>query len=257
VKRIFAIGDIHGAYLALVQCLERSGFDFKNDILIVLGDIVDGWSGTYQCVELLLKVKNLICIQGNHDDWFLTYLNTGLHPVNWMQGGRGTAESYLREISKAHMIESTRYMGYITALNPGDVPQTHIDFFKKQIGYYELMTEKEYYCFVHGGFDKDYAIEYQSPMILMWDRNLWDQAIAFDSKKLDNVNGFTKIFIGHTRTTGWRNPECKPLYAGGVWNLDTGAGWSGKLTIMNIETEEYWQSDVVQTLYPDETGRRR
>ncbi len=26
--KIFAIGDIHGAYKSLLQCLERSGFDF-------------------------------------------------------------------------------------------------------------------------------------------------------------------------------------------------------------------------------------
>lgn len=40
-----------------------------------------------------------------------------------------------------------------------------------------------------------------------------------------------------------------------VWNIDTGAGWSGKLTIMDIDTKEYWQSDFVKELYPDEKGR--
>jgi hypothetical protein len=35
------MGDIHGAYKALKQCLKRSGFDFHKDMLIQLGDIVD------------------------------------------------------------------------------------------------------------------------------------------------------------------------------------------------------------------------
>ena len=28
-----------------------------------------------------------------------------------------------------------------------------------------------------------------------------------------------------------------------VWDLDTGGGYEGKLTIMNVHTKEYWQSD--------------
>ena len=28
-----------------------------------------------------------------------------------------------------------------------------------------------------------------------------------------------------------------------------GAGWSGKLTIMDIETKKYWQSDLTPNLY--------
>ena len=42
-----------------------------------------------------------------------------------------------------------------------------------------------------------------------------------------------------------------------VWNLDTGAGFYGKLTILDIETKEFWQSDVVKAIYPLEQGRNR
>ena len=40
--RTFVMGDIHGAYNALLQCLKRSGFDYENDQLIQLGDVADG-----------------------------------------------------------------------------------------------------------------------------------------------------------------------------------------------------------------------
>ena len=40
-----------------------------------------------------------------------------------------------------------------------------------------------------------------------------------------------------------------------VWNLDTGGGWLGKLTIMDIDTKQFWQSDFVYELYPEEKGR--
>lgn len=29
----------------------------------------------------------------------------------------------------------------------------------------------------------------------------------------------------------------------------------GKLTIMDLDTQEYWQSDLVKELYPNEKGR--
>jgi hypothetical protein len=36
--KTYAIGDIHGAYKALMQCFELSEFDYKKDRLIVMGD---------------------------------------------------------------------------------------------------------------------------------------------------------------------------------------------------------------------------
>lgn len=252
--RTLVVGDIHGAHLALKQCLERCNFSYEEDRLIVLGDIVDGWSGVYDVVEELLKM-NTIYIIGNHDEWFIDYINTGMHPCLWNQGGQGTAVSYLREIDKEDMIERG-LVGWRCALNPGDIPDSHKRFFRSFTTNYKIQTEKDYICFVHGGFDRDYNIDYQHPSILMWDRALWDQAQVCTSKKLQNVDGFTKIFIGHTHVDGKKNVECLPLYRAGVWNLDTGAGWSGKLTIMDVNTEEYWQSDLVTELYPDELGRR-
>ena len=51
--KTFAIGDIHGAYKALVQCLERSKFDYDNDRLIVMGDVVDGYPDVKRCFDEL------------------------------------------------------------------------------------------------------------------------------------------------------------------------------------------------------------
>ena len=59
MKRL-VIGDIHGAYRALVQVLDRAGFDPKKDLLVSLGDVCDGWSETKQCIDYLMTVKNLV-----------------------------------------------------------------------------------------------------------------------------------------------------------------------------------------------------
>ena len=34
--------------------------------------------------------------------------------------------------------------------------------------------------------------------------------------------------------------------------MDTGAGWHGLLSAMDIDTKEIWQSDIVKRIYPDE-----
>jgi serine/threonine protein phosphatase 1 len=236
--RTFVIGDIHGAHKALVQCLERCGIDRENDRLITLGDICDGWPEVRQCVDELLTIKNRIDVLGNHDEWLRRWLTTGRHPDNWTQGGNGTICSY-----------DTRGDYWP---NPEDVPASHWKFFMHQRLYY---ADKENRCFVHGGFDRTLLLEdqaHETPMTLYWDRNLWDDAKEFKSEGvLDTADGFAEIFIGHTAVR-----EAKPLYFSGVWNLDTGAGWKGKLTIMDVDTHEYWQSDLVPSLYPDERHGR-
>ncbi len=40
-----------------------------------------------------------------------------------------------------------------------------------------------------------------------------------------------------------------------MWNLDTGAGFTGPLTLMDVDSKVYWQSDEVHTLYPGEDPR--
>lgn len=100
---IFVMGDIHGAYKAMVQCFDRSGFDPGTDTLIQLGDVVDGHPEVFECVELLLTVSNLIAIRGNHDGWFEEFFDTDLHPVFCTYGGRSTLISYLDHAEKKGM----------------------------------------------------------------------------------------------------------------------------------------------------------
>ena len=258
---MFVIGDIHGCYLGLKQCLERSGFDYDNDMLISLGDICDGWEHVYEVVEELLKIRYLCLIKGNHDSPFLEYMTTGIHPWKWSQGGYGTAKSYLRQIGKEDMITPTSPNGaYITPLNPGDIPESHRQFFNSQIAYF---IDDQNRLFTHGGFNRHFSIKEQPGYIFEWDRDLWLSALSFNSMnrsiakkaKFKIKDNFSEVFIGHTSTIQWG--DLKPMKCANIWNLDQGAGWYGKLTIMNVDTHEYWQSDIVTQLYPDEIGRKR
>ncbi len=233
--RKFVMGDIHGAHKAMIQCLELSKFDKEKDLLIQLGDIVDGWSDVYECVEELLSIKNLIAIKGNHDEWFNQFCRYSVHPVDFQQGGNGTRDSY------------NKHFGI------HNVPESHKKFFDKQHLYY---IDGENRCFVHGGFDRYEPFKGQAEHKYYWDRDLWQSAQSCTgNQKLNTATFFEEIYIGHTHVDGTKNPTCVPLTSGGVTNLDTGAGWAGKLTIMDIDSKEYWQSDLVTRLYPNDKGR--
>ncbi len=81
---------------------------------------------------------------------------------------------------------------------------------------------------------------------VMWSKNRKD--------KNRTMGDFNKVFVGHTSTSRL-DPTLKPVKACNVWALDQGAGWEGRLTLMNVETEEYFQSDIVKELYPNVKGR--
>ncbi|MEX0273418.1 MAG: hypothetical protein AB3N16_03470 [Flavobacteriaceae bacterium] len=40
-----------------------------------------------------------------------------------------------------------------------------------------------------------------------------------------------------------------------VWNIDAGAAFMGRLTVLDVASKQYWQSDPLPQLYPNERGR--
>jgi serine/threonine protein phosphatase 1 len=95
-----------------------------------------------------------------------------------------------------------------------------------------------------------------------WDRTLLEMALTMDKriKKDSNLYPkrlllFNEIYIGHTPTLHY-NIEI-PMQGCNVWNIDTGAGFYGKLTCLDTQTKAFWQSDAVQEFYPEEKGRNK
>lgn len=242
-NRTLIIGDIHGGFRALVQVLERAGIQ-PSDKLIFLGDYVDGWSESRQVIEHLMqldKTNECIFIRGNHDTWCEDWLNNGDAPEQWLNhGGKSTIKSY------GDANEQTKKL--------------HLDFFQNMKNYYIDEQNKLFihagYSSMHGPEKEVYASNYR------WDRTLWEMALVAD-KHLDKdsklypnrLKLFNEIFIGHTPTTNYDVEE--PMNAINVWNVDTGAAFTGKLTVLEESTKHFWQSDNVMTLYPNEKGRNK
>jgi serine/threonine protein phosphatase 1 len=226
--RTFVIGDIHGAFTALMQCLAKADFDYNRDTLIALGDVCDGWPETAQCIDELLKIKRLIYILGNHDLWTIEWARKGIAPEIWLeQGGSATVASYPQGMPTAHQkLLATAYQYYILGKS----------------------------IFVHAGILPDMELEYQGQDIFLWDRSLCRLALKLKKEGMERPLGsFQEIFLGHTPTS--RMGELRPIKCCNVWMMDTGAAWEGCLTIMDINTKQYFQSDPVWKLYPGIKGR--
>lgn len=252
--REFVMGDIHGAYKALKQCLENARFDYLKDRLIQLGDITDRHGEVYECIEELLKIKNLVSIRGNHDDWFDEFCQTGRHPANWIHGGIATVRSYLKHFLKKRLPTNLQEYEMAALLKPGHIPEKHVRFFANMLLYH---IDENSRCYVHGGFNRFLPFTGQSPSTYYWDRELWKSTLEWQIDEKSNPDKepfkiktrFKEIFIGHTPTTLWNISV--PMNGANVYNLDTGAGQAGRLTIMEVETKEFWQSDPVGELYPN------
>jgi serine/threonine protein phosphatase 1 len=205
---------------------------------------VDGWSESAHVIDYLLGLSTTLpCIflKGNHDEWCQEWLRTGIIPQGWMHnGGVQTLNSY--------------------NLTDDGTKNEHLRFFERMPYYF---IDEESRLFLHAGFtDPGGPMEEQPVNTCAWDRTLWETAVMMD-RRVKNDPGlspkkfrlFKEIYIGHTPTLHFDTD--KPLHACNVWNLDTGAGFSGKLTVMDIDSKAYWQSDKLQRLYPGETGRNR
>lgn len=241
MNRTLVIGDIHGGYKALLQVFDRANVTAE-DTLIFLGDYVDGWSESDKVVELLLKLKDrqkCIFLRGNHETLLVKWIKTRESNKVWEFNG---GDASIRTYSK---------------LSEKDI-QRHLDFFNSLDNYY---IDEQNRLFVHAGFTNPKGIEAEFfEEYLYWDRTLWELAMAMvPNLKEDNVQyprrlkHHKEIYIGHTPVTLFGFTE--PQHFANVWNIDTGAAFLGKISVLDIDTKEFWQSDSVASLYPEEEGR--
>jgi serine/threonine protein phosphatase 1 len=243
MNRTLVIGDIHGGLKALQQVLQKAAVT-NTDTLIFLGDYVDGWSQSAQVMEYIIQLNKqqpCIFIKGNHHAWTEDWSRTGNADKTWLlHGGQETVESY--------------------ALFSDEAKQQHLNFFETMKMYY---IDEQNRLFIHAGFTSMHGpVNEFHNSNYTWDRTLWEMALTMDKHiKKDSLlfpkrlKLFNEIYIGHTPTLYY--DVYVPMQGANVWNIDTGAAFTGKLSVMDIDTKQFWQSDEVYTMYPGERGRNK
>jgi serine/threonine protein phosphatase 1 len=217
---VYAIGDVHGCYDALVALERKIVADAAalpgRKVMIMLGDYVDRGANSARVLDHLLEPPpegfERICLAGNHEMLMLDAVDGSLSLQEWAQmGGVPTLRSY--GIDYTHMI-SMLAPGERLALVRRQIPQEHVEFLRGL----PILIDARSHLFVHAGIRPGLSIEAQSDRDLMFIR----------SEFYDQAHLLTRWVVhGHT-------PVARAGLEGRRLNLDTGAFQSGRLTAARI-----------------------
>lgn len=210
--QIVAIGDVHGCAKTLKTLWKRLE-PYEDYVHLFVGDYIDRGPDSKEVIDFLLEVKQdrkTVFLRGNHELMLLHSLKTG-SSRNWMMnGGQSTLDSY----------------GKNTSLS--DIPDSHIDFFKKTRLYYE--TEK--YFFVHAGIPPSMTVEEAKEDKSTHDYFYWGR---------EHLNAFEPpwektVVFGHT-------PQPFPIQQSRMIGIDTGCVYNrpglGKLTAVRLPEKKF------------------
>lgn len=260
---VWAIGDLQGCYDATCRLLERIGFDPARDQLWFCGDLVNRGGQSVQTLRLVHSLRaNSLTVLGNHDlsllaiserreeeqrkvnpdlqgvlfapdrEELLGWLRTQklLHVdrrLGWMMVHAGLHPKWTTQMAEKHAREvderlASDQRGRLLKNMYGDAPAwnpglTGVDRHRAIIN----ICTRLRYCTPRGriSFEDKGAPGTQPPGFYPW------------YEVPGRVERDLKIVCGHWSTLG--------LFIGhGVHAIDTGAVWGGKLTALQLDTDE-------------------
>ena len=255
--RRLCLGDIHGMYSKLTDVLNRCNFS-SSDTLYCVGDLCDRGKENLKTLQFLMNLKNFYPVIGNHDIWLAEYLSYKM-PENTFQiwayhnGGMNTFLEFLDIIDeeKLKIYNWLKNIPYMIELDNKIIIHTPTPkkvFKRLKTGY--NLEEITLANIKESGLLQDE----------IYDDELWSRKVIACSKyvndKQKHKNFFETqfnskspiVFSGHT-------PLIEPIYDENmnICLIDTGSFATkekneidGHITVIDIDTFEYWQNDNTQ-----------
>lgn len=223
--RDLAVGDIHGHFQRLQQCLDSVGFNPAVDRLFSVGDLVDRGPHSAQALDWLSQPW-FHAVQGNHESL----------AINHLRGGRLDLDMYRAAGG-----------GWFLDL-PTDQQRPFVDAFLEMPIALEVQTHDGPVGLLHA--DSPFACwEALRASLLDDDDPRIREVCQWSRRRLKEgddarVEGLRALLVGHT-------PVLKVKVLGNVWHLDTGGWSSGCFSLLDLATLE-----VVSPM-PDEPAQRQ
>lgn len=221
---IYAIGDIHGCLDHLLRAEDKIATDIEVSgqagPVILLGDYVDRGPASAQVLDHLGQPSNLglkrVALCGNHDHIFRQFIDDPDAHLEWLAlGGEQTLLSYGIDIHRIGLRQRGRNARLKEALE-GAVPASHKQF----LDALPVSLKIGSYLFVHAGIRPGISLEQQSEEDLIWIREPF----------LSVGPSLPALMVIHGHT-----PYPAPNLGPGRIGIDTGAFYSGKLTVLKID----------------------
>ena len=219
---VFAIGDIHGSYIALTTLLDKLTSKSKEHSYVFLGDYVNKGSRSREVIEYLIdfsKYHQCIFLRGNHEILMLRARSGLTDFKDWLQqGGDKTLESYHSNQRNWKAV----------------IPKNHWQFLEDTLPYFQWKNN----LFVHAGLEADKVLKKQGQNVLFWNKNTTPTRYKKDKR----------VFCGHTVQKSGRVANFQHTVL-----LDTFAWGGGWLTAMNVKSGKYYQTNNSGVLRRDRT----
>lgn len=239
MKRLIAVGDIHGQYQMLIE-LMTSIAPGDEDQLVFLGDYIDRGPESPAVIDWMINFKQrypqTVFLRGNHEQMLLDAIAAAERKINGRNNfvddflalkGRGLPTPVFYFVSCGGRETLVAYQDDSVVADPcsalNSIPQDHIDFYNET----QFFWNYQRYLFVHAGVDpKDMTGEKRQNDAFLWQRKpLWKR-----------VKGWDKVVVhGHT-------PVHEPLISETEINLDTGAGYNACLTACDVLRMHFWHT---------------
>lgn len=213
-QNIYVVGDIHGCYSLLMGELANLNFNFDQDLLISVGDIVDKGPQSYECLELIDK-KWFTMVRGNHEELCI----------------QGNYNSYFRKIHEKYGGE------WFYALEDKTRSQIVAQLKKLPI-MLELHTRRKKIGILHGDMRLDNwdalkaHVEMKNSEVsntfLSYADVLWGRSRIKNREDYGTVQNIDEIYLGHTVVETM-------LKLNNCFFIDTGAYQSNHLTLVKLD----------------------
>lgn len=273
----YIVGDIHGCFFEFRALLNQVNFKPQQDTLWITGDLVARGTSSLSVLRYVRSLgKSVRIVLGNHDLRLLAVyagiirnkkkdrLNELLEAsdfdqlINWLryqpilqidthlklimthagispQWNLVTAQNCAREVESA--LTSDNYHVFLNAMY-GDMPNYWDPKLKglSRLRFITNVLTRMRYCFPNGQIDMNCKSqpEYAPNFLKPW----------FDLKRL--IDKDYAIAFGH-----W-SALCGKGTPSGIYAMDTGCCWGGKLTILRWEDKRYFSQPSTQVQFTSE-----
>lgn len=248
--RDLVVGDVHGCFSLLDAALKQLDFDPTRDRLFSVGDLVDR-GGESPAVLDAVRRHQIKAVRGNHEQMILDWaMNGGPEYVSAHRSYLASSQarfdqiatdvSYRKGTTSALIDNGGEW--FIELHSRGDETekcnaQHIVNYFTSMPLAIEVETAHGLMGIVHADVPVDNWSSLRRALIhgdseicetLLWDRRRWKGRAVSDC-----IAHVTAVVVGHS-------PTHDVAQCGNVINIDTGAVYGNKLTILNFADIPEW-----------------
>ena len=113
MKNVYCISDIHGCYEEFIELLQLINFNCNNDIIYILGDVIDRGARSIDCLKYIQKTKGIHLLLGNHEFIMLDFFDSNYPQREWRVWKENGGETTGRQLNDLSSSEQFKLLEYI------------------------------------------------------------------------------------------------------------------------------------------------